>query len=38
MRTPATLESARAVRADRLFRLGLWAPFAPDCVLIAQKL
>jgi hypothetical protein len=37
MRTDHSLNSRSARIAERIFRHRLWAPFAPDCVLIARK-
>jgi len=33
----ALLGSRRAVSAERLFRHRVWAPFAPDCVIVARR-
>ena len=38
MRNERTLSSGRAAVAEKTFRHRLWAPFAPDCILLAQKM
>jgi ubiquinone/menaquinone biosynthesis C-methylase UbiE len=37
LRQPELLESRTAQAADRLFRGWLWAPWSPDCVVVAKK-
>jgi hypothetical protein len=37
LRTDRALNGRGARIAERIFRHRLWAPFAPDCVLIARK-
>ncbi len=37
LRNEQTLTSTGATIAERAFRHRIWAPFAPDCVLLAEK-
>lgn len=37
MRTSDALQGRTASIAERMFRNRLWAPFAPDCILVAQR-
>jgi ubiquinone/menaquinone biosynthesis C-methylase UbiE len=37
LRNERTLTSAGATIAERAFRHRIWAPFAPDCILLAEK-
>ena len=37
LRDERTLTSAGAAIAEKTFRHRIWAPFAPDCILVAQK-
>jgi ubiquinone/menaquinone biosynthesis C-methylase UbiE len=37
LRTDQALNGRGARMAERVFRHRLWAPFAPDCVLVARK-
>ncbi len=37
LQTSAALNSRAASVADRVFRHRIWAPFAPDCIIVARR-